>query len=85
MLGAIKLTSKRQATFPAAMCRELGVKPGDELILERRTIDGQMAWILQTPRATAWPWYGRLRRYAKGKAHDLESIRRSVGARRHMP
>ncbi len=47
MTQTIKLTSKRQATFPAQLCRELGVKAGEELILERITIEGDINWIIK--------------------------------------
>lgn len=85
MLDTIKLTSKRQATFPADLCRELGVKPGDELVLERRSIDGHEAWLLSRLQASPAPWFGCLRAYATGKKHDLESIRASIGRRRGAP
>ena len=82
MISTIKLTSKRQATFPAGLCRELGVKPGDELKLERRAIDGHDAWFLSRPVANPAPWFGSLRAYAKGKTHDMESIRACIARRR---
>ena len=81
MVTTIKLTSKRQATFPAALCRELGVKPGDELVLERRSSENQVIWVLRHPTSEATPWFACLRAYGAGKKHDLESIRRSIGSR----
>lgn len=73
----IKLTSKRQATFPAALCRELGVRPGDKLVLERREVDGEPAWLLRKPHPD-WSWAGSLREYGRGRSHDLEAIERSI-------
>lgn len=82
MIDTIKLTSKRQATLPARLCRELGVKPGDELALERRSVDGHDAWLLSRPQADPAPWFGCLRAYAAGKSHDMESIRANIARRR---
>jgi len=50
-MQSIRLTSKRQATFPVQLCQELGIKPGDDLILERKKIEGDITWIL-TPKKT---------------------------------
>ena len=82
MAATIKLTSKRQATFPADLCRELGIKPGGKLVVERRLIDGQAGWLLMHPKPTGAPWFGSLKAYAKGKSHDLEAIRASIAKRR---
>ncbi len=79
-LRSVKLTSKRQATFPASLCEELGVGPGDELFLERREVEGSFAWILRTAAAGGTPWFGALRRFASDKSHEMPDIRRSVGA-----
>ena len=74
----IRLTSKRQATFPVAMCKELGLKPGDEVTLERGVRNGEVVWVLrQAEPATSW--IGSLSRYARGKSHKMERIRESVG------
>ena len=73
----IKLTSKRQATFPAALCRELGVRPGDRLVLERRDVDGEATWLLRKPRPD-WSWAGSLGSYAAGRSHDWDEIERSI-------
>lgn len=73
----IKLTTKRQATFPAALCRELGVRPGDTLVLERRDVDGEPAWLLRKPRP-AWNWAGSLRNYAAGRSHHWEDVEKSI-------
>ena len=81
MVKMLKLTSKRQATFPAALCDELGVCPGDELQLERRVLDGKAAWVIRARRESTMPWFGALRDFAKGKRHDMHSIRTSIGRR----
>jgi bifunctional DNA-binding transcriptional regulator/antitoxin component of YhaV-PrlF toxin-antitoxin module len=73
----IKLTSKRQATLPVQLCRELGLEPGDTLLLEPRTIDGESAWLLRTPKPD-WSWAGSLGEYAQGKRHEWSRIERSI-------
>ena len=78
-MKTLKLTSKRQATFPAALCDELGVHPGDELQLERRILNGEAAWVIQAKKTPGMPWFGALRGYAAGKPHDMQSIRVAVG------
>lgn len=79
MTQTIKLTSKRQATFPAQLCRELGVKEGEELILERKKIEGDIAWIIKPKKRVNTKWFGALKRYAQDKDHSIESIRASIG------
>ena len=81
-IRTIKLTAKRQATFPSELCRDLDLHPGDRLILERRQIDGAPAWVLRhTSEDRASSWFGALRRFASGKSHAMEDIRQSVGRR----
>jgi len=74
----IRLTTKRQATLPLQLCDELRVGPGDSLLVDARVIDGERVWLLTPADAVEAPWFARLRRYAKGKRHDLASVRRSV-------
>lgn len=79
MARTIRLTSKRQATFPVQLCQELGVKAGEELILERRKIEGDSAWIIKPKKHVKTKWFGGLKKYAQGKDHNMESIRASIG------
>ena len=44
MAHTITLTSKRQATLPVQLCREMGVQPGDVLVLERKETVVQEVW-----------------------------------------
>lgn len=74
----IKLTSKRQATLPKSLCDELGLVPGDEIRIERREIEGEVVWVLRQNEPDT-SWIGSLARYAKGKRHDLRTIRTSIG------
>jgi bifunctional DNA-binding transcriptional regulator/antitoxin component of YhaV-PrlF toxin-antitoxin module len=79
-MSTIKITTKRQATLPVELCRELGVRPGDELRIEKKLIRGERVWTLQ-PGSPPDSWFGSLRKYARGKSHSLESIRGSIGKR----
>jgi len=75
----IKLTAKRQATFPAALCQDLNLRPGDRLALERREMDGAPAWIMRPAFGDqALSWFGALRPFAVGKSHAMDEIRRSI-------
>ncbi len=60
----VKMTAKRQATFPAELCRELGLKPGDTLDLESHFEEGRKFWTLRRSGETERPWLGALRSYA---------------------
>ena len=82
MIETLKMTSKRQATFPLRVCEALGVGPGSEIILERRKIDGKPAWLLKTKTSTENKWFGALKRYARGKRHDMQSIRKNIARSR---
>jgi bifunctional DNA-binding transcriptional regulator/antitoxin component of YhaV-PrlF toxin-antitoxin module len=74
----ITLTSKRQATLPAVLCEQLGIRPGDKITLERQEGDGKTVWILHGKKAVDWSWAGAGRKYAKGKSHDWDDIEHSI-------
>ncbi len=78
-MTSIRITSKRQATLPKALCDEMRVEPGDRLLVERRRIDDRDAWVL-IPEPLQEPpgWIGSLRKYAVGLSHDMDSVRRSI-------
>lgn len=61
----IKLTAKRQATFPVEVCRELGVGIGDSLEINPVRHDNQMVWILKPVVKKKAAWIGSLSKYAK--------------------
>jgi bifunctional DNA-binding transcriptional regulator/antitoxin component of YhaV-PrlF toxin-antitoxin module len=75
-MAAIKLTAKRQATLPRRLCEELDVKPGDEIDLERRVLDGETLWIMK-PRKVDWSWIGSATVSANA-THDMAAIRASI-------
>ena len=68
----IKITSKRQVTFPARVLEALGVKPGDRIELQPGP-DGYVLRARRVDRSLLAPLRGRLRR-GKG-TFDLESFR----------
>jgi bifunctional DNA-binding transcriptional regulator/antitoxin component of YhaV-PrlF toxin-antitoxin module len=68
----IKITAKRQATFPARVLDTLSVKPGDRIEL-REGPDGFVLRACRIDRSRLAPLRTKLR---KGKgAFDLEAIR----------
>ncbi|NLS92228.1 MAG: AbrB/MazE/SpoVT family DNA-binding domain-containing protein [Planctomycetaceae bacterium] len=78
-MSIIRITSKRQATLPKALCDEMGVEPGDSLSVERTRVDDQDTWIIRPVESARKPgWLGSLKCYAAGKRHDMDSIRRSI-------
>jgi len=78
-MSAMRLTTKRQATLPKTLCEEMGVRAGDAIEVEKAVVNGKQVWCLRPnieERAPAW--FGQLRRFARGKPHDMESIRKSI-------
>ena len=73
----IKLTSKRQATFPRAVCDQMGIASGDGLRVEKRIVDGEAVWVLR-PVNRDTSWLGSLRKFAEGKSHRMASVRASI-------
>ena len=71
------ITAKRQATLPAELCDELGLKPGDRLRIERRRLGRDMVWVI-TGKKPDWSWFGRARRYARGKSHAWSAVARGI-------
>lgn len=77
-MRTMTLTAKRQATLPAELCEELGVAPGDKIILERREEDGETLWVLRGKKRIDWSWIGAAHKYANGKSHRWEDVERSI-------
>lgn len=78
----IKVSSKRQATFPKQVCDSLGIQPGDDILLDRRIEADREVWFLRPEKEYARPWFGSLREYARGKVHEMDAIRKSIAAKR---
>jgi bifunctional DNA-binding transcriptional regulator/antitoxin component of YhaV-PrlF toxin-antitoxin module len=76
-MHVVTITAKRQATFPAALCKELGLTPGTKVRVERRVVGKETVWVLKGA-GPDWSWVGALRSYARGKSHRLRDIRRSI-------
>ena len=77
-MALIKLTSKRQATLPRRMCDELGVHAGDRIDVSRQLVNGKVVWCLVPDRSIPPLWYGKFRKFASGKSHEMRDIRISV-------
>lgn len=63
-MATIKLTAKRQATFPVEVCKQLGVTCGDSLEILPLQLDNETVWVLKPPARATSPWIGSLRKYA---------------------
>ena len=78
-MATIKITSKRQATFPAQLCGDLGIEPGDQVLVEPIQIHGKTVWTIQPVKVEAEDkWFGSLHKYAKGKSHSMEDIKNNI-------
>jgi bifunctional DNA-binding transcriptional regulator/antitoxin component of YhaV-PrlF toxin-antitoxin module len=79
----VRLTSKRQATFPVETCEALGLKPGDILELEPRIEHGERLWLLRARPGRSRGWVGSLGPcIASVRSHSMAAIRRSIAAGR---
>lgn len=74
----VKVTAKRQVTFPARVLDALGARPGDSLELSEGP-DGYVLRVRAIDRARLAPLRGKLRR-GRG-TFDLESFRAKPHAR----
>jgi len=77
VMATFKITTKRQATLPASLCEELGVKPGDSLQAQRTVVDGQTVWVLRG-RKPDWSWFGAAKTYGARKSHRWADVRESI-------
>lgn len=74
----IKLSTKRQATFPKSVCEALGLEPGDEIMLVHNGEGAEESWTLRPSKGRARAWLHQLKPYAQGKDHSMESVRASI-------
>ena len=82
-MTTLRMTSKRQATFPKETCESLGLKPGDVIELEARAEGSAKVWILRPRPARRREWVGCLGSRARKVAdHSMEAIRASIAAGR---
>ena len=78
-MPSITLTAKRQATFPAETCKDLGLKIGDTLQLDPMVIEGEQVWLLRPRPVRARAWAGSLAKYGTTKSdHSMDAIRQSI-------
>ena len=78
-MATIKITSKRQATFPAELCGDLGIEPGDQVMVEPLEIQGKRVWTIKPMISESDDeWFGALSKYSKGKSHKMDDIRASI-------
>lgn len=85
MTSTIKLTAKRQATFPKELCDDMDLKPGDTIRLDKRTINGETLYCIHPVKKDETPaWFGVFNAYAKGKSPRMADIRESIAkGRKH--
>ena len=81
-MQTLKMTTKRQVTFPVKTCEELNIKPGESIMIEKRKIDGAPAWVLLPPDQIDTQWFGAFKNYSKGKSNKISDIRNSIGKKR---
>ena len=76
----IKMTTKRQATFPRQLCEEMRLEPGHAIQVEPATLDGRRVWVLSAPpEQPNMDWVGSLRRHATGsKPLSMEAVRAKI-------
>ena len=85
-MPSLRLTAKRQATFPLATCESLGLKPGDTLELELRDDAAGRVWVLRPRPARARKWIGSVGGFAgKSADHSMEAVRASIVRGRTRP
>lgn len=75
----MKMTAKRQVTFPRQLCEEMRLQPGDAIQIEQTEIDGRAVWVLSPPPPPLkLTWVGSLHRYAKGVDFDMTTVRKKI-------
>lgn len=81
-MPTISLTSKRQATFPARLCEDLNLKPGDLIEVEPAELSGERVWVLRRCRTPARPWLGCLGPMTQVDEYSMAAIRASIATGR---
>ena len=81
-MPALKLSTKRQATFPVEACEALRIGPGDVIEMESRVLDGEEVWLLRPRKQPARPWLGSLGSKTAAAEHSMERVRESIVAGR---
>jgi bifunctional DNA-binding transcriptional regulator/antitoxin component of YhaV-PrlF toxin-antitoxin module len=81
-MPTLTLTSKRQATFPARMCEDLNLRPGDVIEVEPAQLSGERVWVLRPRKTPPRPWLGSLSLKTAATDHTMESVRASIARKR---
>lgn len=78
-MPTLKLTSKRQATFPKETCEALRLNPGDVINLEQRDENGETIWILRPKATPQRRWLRQFASHAKKVSdHSMDAVRKSI-------
>lgn len=77
-----KVFSKLRGALPNQVCKLLGIKAGGAKTLERRAGNDRNVWVHTFPKQPERPRLGRLRAYAIGKGHGMDTIRENVARSR---
>lgn len=78
----VRVSSKRQVTFPKRVCDALGIRKGDEILLDRHVENGQEVWYLKSDRKETRPWLGSLQAFARNKDNSMDAVRKSIASKR---
>ena len=83
-MATLKITAKRQATFPRKLMEDLGLNPGDDIEVVPKKIKGELVWVLK-PVKYDLSWVGGLHKYAtkKDAGLSMEEIR-DKAFRKHL-
>jgi len=68
-MSRITLDENGSAILPATLCKEMGLRPGDEIDVEARVIDGGRAWLLRRSEPD-FSWIGSLKNHIKNHDHE---------------
>lgn len=75
----IKMTAKRQATFPRKLCEEMHLAPGNAIQIEQAVLEGRRVWVLSPPSdPPSMEWVGVLRRYAGVEMPAMTTVRTKI-------
>jgi len=81
-VSTLTLTSKRQATFPVSLCKELNLNPGDVIEVEPAQLSGERVWVLRRQQSASRPWLGCLQRKTRVRDYSMAAVRASIRAGR---
>ncbi|MDK3159954.1 AbrB/MazE/SpoVT family DNA-binding domain-containing protein [Kamptonema cortianum] len=83
-MQTIKISSKRQATLPVELCRQMNLKQGDRLHVYPEKKKGKIVWRLSPIPPDEPRWFASLRPEVSGaqRDHSMSEIRKSIARRR---